>query len=128
MYLIKENDVYKRESEERMSKTETITFKQPQPTVYTRLEHDWYMVVALKKADLVKEDRHLLTGKLLIAYRNAIRIGYNHATSEGVSLDPALNQPYDYPRNRNTINGIQGYIDGIKKKQDRVKKENGFID
>lgn len=113
MHLIKENDVYKRESEEVYSLTETITFKLPFTQEYSKHESDWYMIVALEKSDLVKEDRHLLTKELLVEYRWAIREGYNH------ELDKALTEPYHYPRNRNTIAGIKGYIKRIKELSDQ---------
>jgi hypothetical protein len=69
-----------------------------------------------KKADQVKLDRHLLTSELLLSYRWAIREGYNHM------LDPHLRSAYDYPRNRNTVKGIQGYIDLIQKRSDAEMK------
>ncbi len=115
MYLVKENDAYKRERKERLSKEEVVTFKHfdnPKLEVYQLRDYDWYMTVALEKSDKVKEDRHLLTAELLIDYRHAIREGYNHM------LDRALQSPYDYPRNRNTIKGIQGYIKRIFDKQE----------
>ena len=93
-------------------RTETITFKQPTTVVYQKEEHDWYMAVALEKADKVTRDRHLLTAELIISYRWAIREGYNH------QLDKALQRQYDYPRNQNTVKAIQGYIDRIKKASD----------
>ncbi|WP_437918556.1 hypothetical protein [Sphingobacterium sp. LRF_L2] len=109
MITVKENDVYKREREVEFTLEETITFLRPVPKTYKKLDYDWYMTVALEKSDLVTEDRGFLTYDLLVAYRNAIREGYNH------ELDPALRRPYDYPRNRNTVKGIQGYIDRINK-------------
>lgn len=117
MFLVKENDVYKRERKVEFTNEETITFKRPKTYVYNKPAYDWYMAVALEKSDQVKEDRHLLTSDLLIEYRWAIREGYNH------ELDPALKRDYDYPRNRNTVKGIQGYIDRIKKaSEDEMKK------
>ena len=112
MITVKENDVYKREREVNFTLKETITFKQPDLFVYQKYEYDWYMAVALEKSDKVSKDRHLLTAELIISYRYAIREGYNHG------LDAALQNQYDYPRNRNTIQGIQGYIDRIKKASD----------
>lgn len=109
MYLIKENEVYKREREERFSLKETITFKQPEVVVYQKEDYDWYMTVALEKVDKVTSDRHLLTSELILSYRWAIREGFNHM------LDAALQNRYDYPRNHNSIKGIQGYIERIKK-------------
>lgn len=117
MFLIKENDVYKREREVQFSLKETVTFKQPKVTVYQKAEYDWYMQIALEKSDLVKEDRHLLTYELLLSYRWAIREGYNH------QLDPTLKNQYDYPRNRNTVKGIQGYIERIEKASEAEMKE-----
>jgi hypothetical protein len=109
MHLCKENDVYKRERPEQFGLLEHITFKQPKEEVYIKEPYDWYMTVALKKSDKVTEDRHLLTSSLLHSYRWAIREGYNHM------LDPALRNQYDYPRNRNTVSGIESYINRIKK-------------
>lgn len=112
MFLVKENDVYKREREVEFSLKEIITFKQPEPVVYKKEDYDWYMTVALEKVDKVKQDRHLLTSELILGYRWAIREGYNH------QLDSALRNQYDYPRNQNTVKGIQGYVDRIKKASD----------
>ena len=109
MYLVKDNDVYKREREVEFINKETITLKQPKPVVYEKAEYDWYMAVALEKVDKVTQDRHLLTSELILGYRWAIREGFNH------QLDPSLQNQYDYPRNRNTVKGIQGYVDLIKK-------------
>lgn len=112
MYLVKENEVYKREREVEFTNKETITLKQPKPVVYEKAEYDWYMTVALEKVDKVTQDRHLLTSELILGYRWAIREGYNH------QLDTALKNRYDYPRNQNTVKGIQGYINRIKKASD----------
>lgn len=109
MIIAKENDVYTVERKVEYTLEETITFKHPEPKVYEKAKYDWYMVVALEKSDLVKEDRHLLTYDLLVAYRLAIREGYNH------QLDSALQNQYDYPRNRNTVQGIKKYIERIQK-------------
>lgn len=116
MILVKENDVYKRERKTEFAKEEIITFKLPKAYTYNQHDYDWYMAVALEKSDLVTEDRHLLTSDLLITYRWAIREGYNH------ELDPNLKNRYDFPRNRNTVKGIQGYIDRIKKASDTEMK------
>lgn len=118
MHLVKENDVYKREREERFSSKETITLKQGKEVVYEKEEYDWYMTVALEKSDKVTKDRHLLTSDLILGYRWAIREGYNHM------LDPNLRNAYDYPRNRNTVKGIEGYIKLIEDKQVKVRQEN----
>lgn len=112
MYLVKENEVYKREREVEFTNKETITLKQPKPVVYEKAEYDWYMTVALEKVDKVTQDRHLLTADLILGYRWAIREGYNH------QLDTTLRNQYDYPRNQNTVKGIQGYVDRIKKASD----------
>lgn len=112
MYLIKENDVYKRERETEFTLKETITLKLPNPVIYEKHEYDWYMTVALEKVDKVTQDRHLLTAELIHGYRWAIREGFNH------QLDSALKNKYDYPKNQNTVKGIQGYIDRIKKASD----------
>lgn len=117
MILVKENDVYRREREVEFTNEETITFLLPEPQVYQKHEYDWYMTVALEKSDLVKEDRHLLAAELLIGYRWAIREGFNHC------LDKGLKNSYGYPKNRNTVKGIQGYIDRIKKASDAEMEE-----
>jgi len=67
------------------------------------------MVVALEKVDKVTEDRHLLTSELILNYRWAIREGFNHM------LDSNLTNQYDHPRNRNTVKGIENYVDRIKR-------------
>lgn len=112
MYLVKENEVYKREREVEFTNKETITLKQPNAFVYQKAEYDWYMTVALEKVDKVTQERHLLTSELILQYRWAIREGYNH------ELDSSLKNKYDYPRNQNTVKGIQGYVDRIKKASD----------
>lgn len=112
MHLVKENEVYKRERKTQFTLEETITLKQPEPQVYEKRDYDWYMTVALEKVDKVSQDRHLLTAELILEYRWAIREGYNH------QLDSALQNQYDYPRNQNTVKGIRGYIDRIKKASD----------
>ncbi len=113
MIIAKENDVYIRHRKVEFTLEETITFKHPVPKVYEKPKYDWYMAVALEKSDLVKDDRHLLTYDLLVAYRWAIREGYNH------QLDSALQNQYDYPRNRNTVQGIKKYIERIQKASER---------
>lgn len=90
-----------------------IVFKN-EPHEYIAPDYDWYIIVALEKADKVKEDRHLLTSSLLLQYRNAIREGYQH------QLDPNLENKWAYPRNKNTISGIQSYINRIFKKADSM--------
>lgn len=118
MILVKENDVYKRESKDQFTNEETITFKhfsKPELEVYQQKDYDWYMSIALEKSDKVKEDRHLLTADLLISYRWAIREGFNH------QLDSNLRNNYDEPRNQNTIKGIRGYIAKIQKASDDEK-------
>lgn len=112
MFLVRDNDVYKREREVQFTNKETITLKQPEPVTYEKHEYDWYMTVALEKVDKVTEDRHLLTSELILRYRWAIREGFNHM------LDSALRNRYDYPRNRNTVKGIQGYVKRIEKASD----------
>jgi len=109
MFLVKQTDVYKREREVEFTNKETITFFLPEgeERVYEKAANDWKMTVALEKVDKVKKDRHLLTGELIIQYRNAIREGYSK------ELDPHLVREYDHPRNQNTINGIKGYITRI---------------
>lgn len=109
MHLIKENDVYVREREKEFESRELITFRLPTPSGFWKEKYDWYITVALEKSDKVTADRHLLTRELLLGYRWAIREGYQH------QLDPNLRNEYDYPRNHNTISGIKGYIEKIKK-------------
>ncbi|MDR6844492.1 hypothetical protein [Flavobacterium granuli] len=120
MYLVKENDVYKREREKEFTLKETITLNLPTPVIYQKEEYDWYMTVALEKVDKVTQDRHLLTSELILGYRWAIREGYNH------ELDSALKNKYDYPRNQNTVKGIQGYIDRIKRASDAEMESMGI--
>ncbi|STD53057.1 hypothetical protein [Empedobacter falsenii] len=67
-------------------------------------DYDWYIIVALEKAEKVTSDREQLTSKLLLEYRWAIREGYQH------ELDKNLKNRFDYPRNKNTIEGIKSYI------------------
>jgi len=110
MITVKENEVYKRERKTQFTLEETITLKIPVPVVYEKPEYDWYMTVALEKVDKVTQDRHLLTSELILSYRWAIREGYNH------DLDPALRNRYDYPRNRNTVEGIRAYVKLIESK------------
>lgn len=117
MILVKENEVYKRERKTEFTLVETITFKQPVPLVYEKEEYDWYMTVALEKVDKVTRDRHLLTCQLILSYRRAIREGYQHG------LDSALRNRYDYPRNHNTVKGIQDYVDRIRKAYDAEMKQ-----
>ena len=112
MFLVKENEVYKRERKTEFTLEETITFKLPVSIIYEKADYDWYMTVALEKVDKVTQDRHLLTAELILGYRWAIREGYNHR------LDSALRNQYDYPRNQNTVKGIQGYVERIKKASD----------
>ncbi|MDR3026034.1 hypothetical protein [Chryseobacterium sp.] len=107
MIIVKENEVYKRERKTQFTNEEIITFKIPRIRVYEKADYDWYMTVALEKTDKVTVDRHLLTAELIISYRNAIREGYQH------QLDSNLRNTYDFPRNRNTINGIIGYTNKI---------------
>lgn len=105
---MKDTDFYSLVPKAQFSIEATITFKYPTPSTFEREKYDWYITVALEKADQVKKDRHLLTRELLLSYRWAIREGYQHG------LDTALQKEYDYPRNQNTIAGIEGYIKRIK--------------
>lgn len=109
MYLVKENDIYIREREKEFENRELITFRLPSLSGFWEEKYDWYLTVALEKSDKVTVDRNLLTRELLLGYRWAIREGYQH------QLDPNLRNEYDYPRNQNTIAGIRGYIEKIKK-------------
>lgn len=93
-----------------------ITFKY-EPYEYVAPDYDWYMLVALEKAEKVTINRHLLTSSLLLKYRNAIREGYNH------QLDKSLRNRWDYPTNRNTIDGIEGYIKRIEKASNEEMKQ-----
>ena len=111
-----EKDFYSSSGYDFELKNETITFNYPEKSVFVRSDYDWYLVVALEKADQVKNDRHLLTRELLLSYRWAIREGYNH------QLDSALKKRYDFPRNRNTIKGIRGYIERIEKASEEEMK------
>jgi hypothetical protein len=61
---------------------------------------DWYIEVAITKIDKIEKDRHLITPKLVLEYREVIREAYNH------ELDSAIKNPYDEPRNKNTIEGV----------------------
>ena len=108
-----ETDFYIRTMELITSKVAKVIFKHPTPSEFLQQEYDWYLTVALEKADKVSADRNLLSRELLLGYRWAIREGYQH------QLDPNLKHRFDYPNNRNTIKGIQGYIDRIKKLSDR---------
>jgi len=122
MYLVKQTDVYKREREVEFTNKETITFFLPEgeEQEYEKAANDWKMTVALEKVDKVKKDRHLLTGDLIIQYRNAIREGFSK------QLDPYLVSEYDHPRNQNTINGIKGYIKRIGERYDEWRKSWGI--
>ena len=62
----------------------------------------------------------MLTAELILGYRWAIRESYNH------QLDSALRNQYDYPRNQNTVKGIQGYIDRIQKASNAVMASMGI--
>ncbi|MDM1502283.1 hypothetical protein HX071_08700 [Myroides marinus] len=105
-----ENDFYIKEWN-RLTGEGKIIFKHPKEQEYQLHSYDWYMIVALEKATQVTQDRSKLTYSLLVKYRNAIREGYNH------ELDPFLKNRFDYPRNQNTISGIEKYIERIFKKQ-----------
>lgn len=118
-FLKHETDFYIRTRESIIAKEAKITFKHPAPSEFPQQEYDWYLTVALEKADKVSGDRHLLTRELLLSYRWAIREGYNH------QLDPSLKNRFDYPSNRNSIKGIQGYIDRIKKLSDQEGEDHG---
>lgn len=104
----KETDFYIRESENRFSEKETITLLLPEPFVYEKQDYDWYILVALEKADKVTKDRHLLTSDLIMQYRGAIRESYQK--------DLDIKMRFGHPNNRNTIQGIKSYIDRINKK------------
>ena len=112
-----ENDIVKRVRKTPFTLVETIHFKNEGKEPFEKGERDWYITVALEKADKVKVDRHLLTQELLLQYRWAIREGFNHM------LDPNLRNQYDYPRNQNTINGIKGYIKKIQEKSDKEMED-----
>lgn len=118
-FLKHETDFYIRTRESIAAKVAKVIFKHPTQSGFPQHEYDWYLTVALEKADKVSADRHLLTRELLLSYRWAIREGYNH------QLDPSLKNRFDYPNNRNTIKGIQGYIDRIKRASDQEVAGNG---
>jgi hypothetical protein len=106
-----DKDFYSRHWKSFGAKESLIKFKH-NPKEYTAGDYDWYITVALEKADKVTVNRNLLTSDLLLRYRWAIREGFNH------QLDPSLKNRFDYPRNRNTIEGIQNYIKLIERKSD----------
>src|ERR1700712_2117703 len=95
-----ENDFVIR-SNRQFNGDETITFKYPTHSIFERAAYDWYIIVAIEKADKCNSNRHELTRELLLEYRWAIREGYNHC------LDKNIKNPYDQPRNKNTIEGIK---------------------
>ncbi len=106
---VKETDFYTAEWEIlQPQKGRLIKFKH-EAREYQAARHDWYMLVALEKAELVKSDRHLLTSSLLIQYRNAIREAYNH------DLEGPMKQ-WQHPKNHNSIEGIRSYIRRIGEK------------
>lgn len=107
-----DKDFYKKHTDDILTGESIITFKHPEPSEFAQLKYDWYILVALEKADQVVQDRHLLTKSLLLQYRWAIREAYQH------QLDPTMTSAWSHPRNRNTIKGIQSYIDNIKKKSE----------
>jgi hypothetical protein len=111
---VKETDFYTAEWEIlQPEKGRLIRFKH-EPREYQAQQYDWYMLVALEKAELVKTDRHLLTSSLLIGYRHAIREAYNH------DLEGPMKQ-WQHPRNQNSIEGIRSYIKRIgEKSQARI--------
>lgn len=111
-----ENDFCIRVSENRFKGEEMITFLHDKKE-FKKYDYDWYMSVALEKADKVTKDRHQLTGKLIIAYRHAIREAYNH------NLDKSMYQQWAHPSNRNTIAGIRGFIDKIAKIKEKQLNE-----
>ncbi len=105
-----EKDFYTQEWN-RLTGEGKIIFKHPNKQEYKLHNYDWYMNVALEKADKVKENRIKLTYSLLVQYRNAIREGYQH------ELDSSLKNRFDCPRNKNTISGIEKYIERIFNKK-----------
>ena len=109
----KERDFYIQSWESFGAKESKIQFTY-EPKEFVVADYDWYIIVALEKVDKVTVNREQLTSSLLMAYRWAIREGYNH------QLDRNLQNRYDYPRNRNTIEGIKNYIKLIERKS----KEN----
>lgn len=116
----REEDFYIREWNPLKGKGGTVTFKHGPSEPFEYGDYDWYIIVALEKADKLTADRHLLTQELIMRYRWAIREGYNH------QLDPNLKKQYDYPRNQNTIKGILGYIAKIEKASDEEMEALGI--
>jgi hypothetical protein len=71
---------------------------------YTVHYDDWSMIVALEKASKVKKEKHLLTADLVYSYALAIEKGFE------LNLDKNLKNKWDYPLNKNSIDGIRQYI------------------
>lgn len=71
--FIPESGILQRKTQERQSLNIRLFLEE-----FPLYDYDWYLIVALEKADKVSMDRHLLTRELLLNYRNAIREGYNH--------------------------------------------------
>jgi hypothetical protein len=94
---------------------ESGKFKRYPTDDYPRM--DWYLVVAIEKCDKIKDNRQFINYELIGSYRLAIREGYNH------QLDPNLKKEFDYPRNQNTILGVESYIALIKQRSDKEMKE-----
>jgi hypothetical protein len=78
---------------------------------------DWYIQVAIEKLLKIKEQTQLINDALILRYRWAIREGYNH------QLDSALLNAYDYPRNQNTIKGVESYIKRIQKASEKEMEQ-----
>lgn len=78
---------------------------------YKTHHSDWYITVAIEKLSKITTGRHRINSALVIEYRNAVREGYNH------QLDTNLRNPYDYPRNKNTVEGVIAYIARIQARQ-----------
>lgn len=80
--------------------------------IYTR----WYMSIALEKLSrLDASEKLLITKELVYGFWYAIREGYNHM------LDPALRNPYDCPRIRNTLSAVRAYIKRIADKNNHYE-------
>lgn len=106
-------DFYARSVDD-VSGEKVVIFLNPESEKYIEHDYDWFLMVALEKANKVDdyEERKLLTGDLLKSYQKAIYDGYTH------KLDPNLRKKNARPKNRNTIKGIQDYIELIKRRED----------
>lgn len=78
----------------------------------------WYMVTVFEKLrQFPASEIQLIDQKLVNDFWWAVREGYNHM------LDPALRNPYDCPRIRNTIKAVQAYVKRICERSEARDKE-----